>query len=107
MRHADDIVRKTAVAAILHHAETAAAKRGVQVTAHLRLEQPAVPLNAHLTTMLRAAVTSAGLPSRIMTSGAGHDAMIRRAGRSLDDAVSSQPWEASVIIPMKPYCHRM
>jgi allantoate deiminase len=76
VRHADDVVRKTAVAAIVHHAETAAAKRSVQVTAHLRLEQPAVPLNAHLTAMLRAAVAQAGFPSRTMTSGAGHDAMI-------------------------------
>ncbi len=76
VRHADDSARKAAVTAIVQTAKTAAAKRGVQVTMHAHLEQPAVPLDARLTSTLRNAATQAGFPSRTMTSGAGHDAMI-------------------------------
>jgi allantoate deiminase len=76
VRHAYDAVRETAVAAIMQHAQAAAAKRGVQLTARTQLEQPAVSLNPHLTTILQSAATRAGFPSRRMTSGAGHDAMI-------------------------------
>ena len=76
IRHADDAVRKTAVIEIMDHAKSAAAKRGVQVSGHTQLEQPAVPLDPHLTVLLQNAVTRAGFPSRTLTSGAGHDAMI-------------------------------
>jgi allantoate deiminase len=76
VRHADDAVRNTAVAAIMKNAETTAAKRGVQVTAQTQLEQPAVPLDPHLATLLQKATVQAGLLARRMTSGAGHDAMI-------------------------------
>ena len=76
IRHADDAVRKTAVIEIMDHAKIAAAKRGVQVSGHTQLEQPAVPLDPHLTVLLQNAVTRAGFPSRTLTSGAGHDAMI-------------------------------
>jgi allantoate deiminase len=76
VRHADDAVRQASVVAILQFAEAAAAKRGVQLTAHTQLEQPAVPLDPRLTAMLQNAAARAGFPSRRMTSGAGHDAMI-------------------------------
>ncbi len=76
VRHADDIVRNAAVAAIMQRAEAAAAKRGVQITAHTQLEQPAVPLDMGLTTLLYNAAIQSGFPSRRMTSGAGHDAMV-------------------------------
>jgi allantoate deiminase len=76
VRHASDAIRKAAIVIIVQQAEAAAAKRGVQVTAHAQLEQPAVPLNPHLTALLHKAATQAGFPSRTMTSGAGHDAMI-------------------------------
>jgi allantoate deiminase len=76
VRHADDAVRKAAVAAIIDSAMTAAAKRGVEVTTHTQLEQPAVPLHPRLTSLLQQAAMRAGLPGRTMTSGAGHDAMI-------------------------------
>jgi allantoate deiminase len=76
VRHADDSVRKAAVVAIVQHAEAAAAKRGVQITVHSQLEQPAVPLDPQLTTILHNAAAQAGFPSRRMISGAGHDAMI-------------------------------
>jgi allantoate deiminase len=76
VRHASDAIRKAAIVIIVQQAEAAVAKRGVQVTAHAQLEQPAVPLNPHLTALLHKAATQAGFPSRTMTSGAGHDAMI-------------------------------
>ena len=41
------------------------------------MEQSAVPLDPHLTTMLaKSRHTTLAIPSRRMTSGAGHDAMI-------------------------------
>jgi allantoate deiminase len=76
VRHADDSVREASVIAILKLAETAAARRGAHVTSSKQLEQPAVPLDPHLTTLLTKAATQAGSPARRMTSGAGHDAMI-------------------------------
>jgi allantoate deiminase len=76
IRHADDTIRKAAVVTIMQLAEAAATRRGVQVTAHTLLEQPAVPLSAQLTTLLHKAAAQAGFPSRRMISGAGHDAMI-------------------------------
>jgi allantoate deiminase len=41
-----------------------------------QMEQPALPMDPHLTHLLQTAAAQAGHPSRIMTSGAGHDAMI-------------------------------
>jgi len=76
VRHADDAVRRAAVIAIIQNAQAAASERGVQVTTQIQLEQPAVPLNPQLTTILQNAAAQAGFPSRRMTSGAGHDAMI-------------------------------
>jgi allantoate deiminase len=76
VRHASDNACEASVIAILQLAETAATKRGVHITSHKQLEQPAVPLDPHLTTLLNKAATKAGFPARRMTSGAGHDAMI-------------------------------
>jgi allantoate deiminase len=76
VRHANDTVRQAAVIAIIEHAEAAAAKRGVRVASDTQLEQPAVPLNPDLTTLLHRAATQAGFPTRRITSGAGHDAMV-------------------------------
>ena len=76
VRHADDTVREASLLAILKHAETAATSRGVHVTSTMQLEQPAVPLDPHLTALLSKAAAQAGFPARRMTSGAGHDAMI-------------------------------
>jgi allantoate deiminase len=76
VRHADNGAREASVLAILKLAETAAARRGVHLTYGKQLEQPAVPLDPHLTTLLNKAATQAGFPTRRMTSGAGHDAMI-------------------------------
>jgi len=76
VRHADDNTRHAAVEALTQIATTAAAKRGVSLAVRTEMEQSAVPLDPHLTNMLQNAATKAGFPSRRMTSGAGHDAMI-------------------------------
>lgn len=76
LRHADDGTRNTAVEALILAAQTAGAKRHVGVTFNTQLEQPAVPLDPHLTKILETAGSRAGFPCRRMTSGAGHDAMI-------------------------------
>ncbi len=76
VRHANDPTRAAAIASLLETANTIAAKRGIKATSHIHLEQPAVPMDSHLTHLLQSAATRAGHPSRTMTSGAGHDAMI-------------------------------
>jgi allantoate deiminase len=76
VRHANDRTRQLAVSSLMHSANAAAAKRGVHVTTQTQLEQSAVPLSPPLTQLLHAAAEKAGFPSRRMTSGAGHDAMI-------------------------------
>jgi allantoate deiminase len=76
VRHADDHTRQTAVASLIERANFASAKRGVHVNAQTQMEQPAVPMDASLTQLLRNAAEKAGFAIRRMTSGAGHDAMI-------------------------------
>jgi allantoate deiminase len=76
VRHANDQTRQLAVSSLTDSANAAAAKRGVHVTTQTQLEQSAVPLSPPLTQLLHAAAEKAGFPSRRMTSGAGHDAMI-------------------------------
>ena len=76
VRHASDHTRNIAVAALITSAKAAAIKRGVLLATHTQLEQPAVPMDPHLTSLLDQASTKANFPGRRMTSGAGHDAMI-------------------------------
>ncbi len=76
IRHANDQIRTTAVASLLETANTIANKRGVKVASHIHLEQPAIHIDSRLTNLLHSAAKQAGPPSRRMTSGAGHDAMI-------------------------------
>jgi allantoate deiminase len=76
LRHHNDDLRRAAVTSLLDGAATIASKRGVKVSSKMLSQQDAVPMNPHLTHLLHAAAAQAGHPSRIMTSGAGHDAMI-------------------------------
>jgi allantoate deiminase len=76
VRHTSDLIRQAAVSSLMDDANAAAAKRGVHVSAQTQLEQPAVPMSSSLTELLQTAAEKAGSPSRRMTSGAGHDAMI-------------------------------
>lgn len=76
VRHPNDHARAAAIASLLEIANIIAAKRGIKTASHINLEQPAVSMDPHLTHLLQSAATRAGQPSRTMTSGAGHDAMI-------------------------------
>jgi len=76
LRHHNDDLRESAVASLLDRATAIASKRGVEVSSNMLSQQSAVPMNPHLTHLLHTAATRASHPSRIMTSGAGHDAMI-------------------------------
>jgi allantoate deiminase len=76
LRHANDEICEAAAASLLDAAAAIAAKRGVKIESNILSQQAAVPMNRHLTHMLHTAAAQAGFPSRTMTSGAGHDAMI-------------------------------
>jgi len=76
VRHPNDDARTAAVRALVSAAELAAAKRGVKLATQTHLEQPAVPMDPHLTRLLESDAKKAQTPARRMPSGAGHDAMI-------------------------------
>jgi len=76
VRHPKDESRHAAVAHLLTKAETAAAHRGVKVSAKAMAEQKAVNLDRTLTTALHRAAERAGFDAEPMFSGAGHDSMI-------------------------------
>jgi allantoate deiminase len=79
VRHAEDVERKSAVGTLLAQAESIAGKRGLTLQCTRQMDQPAVPMDERLTAILAAAIESAGLPVKRMTSGAGHDAMVMAA----------------------------
>ena len=76
LRSASDAVRLAALEQLLNIARSAAERRGVELQWRQTLDQPAVPMDAHLTGLLEQAVRCADARSRRMVSGAGHDAMI-------------------------------
>ena len=76
VRHAKDSVRTKAVETVIAAAEKIAKERGVLASHKKMSEQAAVPMDAQLTELLAAAVKAAGVPVRMMVSGAGHDAMM-------------------------------
>jgi allantoate deiminase len=76
VRHADDAARKSAVDTLLAQAETIAARRGLALQCARQMDQPAVPMDERLTAFLAEATEAAGLPVKLMPSGAGHDAMV-------------------------------
>ena len=76
VRHADDTVREAAVRHLIDFAKAAATLRGVSVAYEISLEKAAVPMDRKLTSMLTKAVEAITGEARVLTSGAGHDAMI-------------------------------
>ena len=77
VRHASDDVRRAAIQHYLDYAKTAGAARGVSVSHATSLDQAAVPMDPALTALLAHSVEhTTGNTARILTSGAGHDAMI-------------------------------
>ena len=75
IRHAQDSVRHDAAHHFLAAADSTSAKRGVALST-TGLDQAAVPMDPALTALLAgAAARATGQAPRLMTSGAGHDAM--------------------------------
>lgn len=77
VRHAQDQARRAAVRHLLKFAAEASSSRGVALTHTTTLEQVALPMDAALASLLAESVVRAtDGPARVLTSGAGHDAMI-------------------------------
>ncbi|HEY5054514.1 MAG TPA: allantoate amidohydrolase [Acidobacteriaceae bacterium] len=77
VRHAQDEARRAAVDHLLRFAAEAASARGVRLTHEISLDQAAVWMNAAVASLVAESVLQAtGRPARILTSGAGHDAMV-------------------------------
>ncbi|MDR3735146.1 MAG: allantoate amidohydrolase [Acidobacteriaceae bacterium] len=76
VRHAKDAIRNEAIEAMVAAAQSVTSGRGVRAEWEKQSEQAAVPMDARLTTMLEMSVMAAGVPARVMVSGAGHDAMM-------------------------------
>ncbi len=76
VRHPDDTVRQQAVERLSDCARQVAARRGLRVSVHPQLDQPAVAMDARLSEKLERGMAAAGLAAHRMSSGAGHDAMI-------------------------------
>jgi allantoate deiminase len=76
VRDASDQVRGAAVDRILFLGTSIAERRGLKFEAEARLEQPAVQMDPDLVRMAQRALQKIGCEGTVMTSGAGHDAMI-------------------------------
>jgi allantoate deiminase len=75
-RHIDDKTRIGTVEAFLDEAGAIAERRGLALQCTRQLDQPAISMDERLTAFLTESMDAAGLPTRQMTSGAGHDAMV-------------------------------
>jgi allantoate deiminase len=76
LRHARDEVRLDVLERLRHIAGRIAQERGLAVTFTPKLDQPAVPMDGHLQSLLAAAMRDLGYSPYKLQSGAGHDAMI-------------------------------
>jgi len=76
VRHARDGVRTSALKKLLAEAEAIASRRGIVFEYVIQMDQPAVPMDKRLTSLLTEATEAAGLHLTTMSSGAGHDAMV-------------------------------
>ena len=79
VRHADDASRAAAVRRLTGCAGEIAARRHLEATCELRLDQPAVAMDPALVDLLERSVRQSGFPVHRMACGAGHDAMIMAA----------------------------
>src|SRR5262245_2984447 len=76
VRDPDDRVRMAAVERLRVAAQEIGARRGLQVDWTSRLEQSSAAMDPQLVAMLARALQAAGAPMTVMSSGAGHDAMV-------------------------------
>ena len=79
VRHADDTVRAAAVERLRLEAEEIGARRRLQIEWAPRLDQSAAAMDPQLVAVLARALEAAGAPMTVMSSGAGHDAMVLAA----------------------------
>ena len=79
VRHADDTVRAAAVERLRREAEDIGARRRLQIEWAPRLDQSAAAMDPQLVAVLARALEAAGAPITVMSSGAGHDAMVLAA----------------------------
>ena len=76
VRHGDDSVRIAAVERLRLAAQEIGARRRLQVEWSPRLDQSSTEMDPQLVAMLVRALEAAGAPKTVMSSGAGHDAMV-------------------------------
>ena len=76
VRHADDAVRRSAVERLEAAAKEIAVRRRLTVDWRTILDQPAIDMDASMVMLMERAVASTGTPAFVMSSGAGHDAMV-------------------------------
>jgi allantoate deiminase len=76
LRSERDSVREAAVEELLDGARSIAERRRISCEIRRQMEQPSVPMDEQLTSLLSDAVEASGFPARRMPSGAGHDAMV-------------------------------
>ena len=79
LRHAQDESRADAVRELIGLAHKIGERRGVSVEWQSMFDQNAVPMDERMTALLSASLEVCGHPDRVMTSGAGHDAMVLAA----------------------------
>jgi allantoate deiminase len=76
VRHAVDATRERAVEDLLGFARATAVRRGIGLRVEGREDHRAVPADLRLTELLGSIVRAVGYESRLMVSGAGHDAAV-------------------------------
>jgi allantoate deiminase len=79
VRHADDTVRTAAVERLRLEAQEIGARRRLEIEWAPRLDQSAAAMDPQLVAVLGRALEAAGAPMTVMSSGAGHDAMVLAA----------------------------
>ena len=78
-RHADDATRESVLDSLTKRARAIGERRGVHVRWETLMDLPAVPMEERLTAYLLDAMEAEGLQTKVMPSGAGHDAMVMAA----------------------------
>jgi allantoate deiminase len=76
VRHPDDHVRMAAVERLRATAQEIGGRRRLQVDWTSRVDQPATAMDPQFLAMLARALEKTGAPMTVMSSGAGHDAMV-------------------------------
>jgi len=76
VRHPDDSVRMAAIERLRLAAQDIGARRRLQVDWTSRVDQSSAVMDPQLVAMLARALEAAGAPMTVMSSGAGHDAMV-------------------------------